>query len=183
MSIMNGTETIIEELVGDLPEAEKNAGREILKSCEFRDGSDPALGLLRYMKLRVRTQGAPERPLAASLAKMAEEMDNRLWEARRLKWGLFVASVFLAFLLGGVVVGGLFFHVARVNPSEMNSYLGLPVEYQLVHDRRLVRLQDAGVQLQLAESASQIGVVLHGIQAEYLPGSNGQVTVVFRKQQ
>ena len=179
---MNDAEGIIQGLVEDLPAGEREPAREILRSCQFRDPSDPVLGLLRYLQLRGKADEEIERPLAAEVAKLAEEMDNRLWEARRYQWGLFVGCVLLAFLAGGLVVGGLFFHAARVNPARMSNYLGLPAEHDVVHDRRLGILQSGGVDLYVEDHNAEIGVVLSGNLERFQP-TNGQATVVFRKRQ
>jgi hypothetical protein len=171
----------IESLVGDLPEGEKQRARDILRACQFQDAGDPVFGLLRYLQLRAKTRAASERPLAAGLARLAEEMDSRLWETRRLQWGFFVGCVLLPFLFGCVLAGGLLFHAARVHPAEMSNYLGLPGQYELVHDARLARLQSGGVELYVDEDESHLGVVLEGNLIKCGPATNGQAVLVFRK--
>ena len=116
----------IESLVGDLPAEEQKSAGDILRACQFQDAGDPVFGLLRFLQLRAKSQAASERPLAAGVATLAEEMDSRLWETRRLQWGFFAGCVLLAFLFGCVLAGSLLFHAARVHPAEMSSYLGLP---------------------------------------------------------
>jgi len=173
----------IESLVGDLPEGEQKSAGDILRACQFQDAGDPVFGLLRFLQLRAKSQAASERPLAAGLARLAEEMDSRLWETRRLQWGFFAGCVCGAFLLGCLLAGGLFFHAARVHPVEMSNYLGLPGQYELVHDARLARLQNWGIGLYVEEEESHVGVVLEGNLLTCGPTTNGQAVVIFRKRQ
>ena len=93
-----------------------------MRACNFTDASDPVFGLLRYWQLRSKSVGDKEHPLAAEVRQMALEMDNRLWEVRRFKWGFFAGSVCLAFFLGWVVMLGLGVHAARVNPADANLF-------------------------------------------------------------
>jgi hypothetical protein len=168
-------ESSIETLVGDLPEVERNEARTILRSCNFQDTSDPVFGLLRFWQLRAKSVGDKESPLAAEVRQMALEMDSRLWEARRFKLTFFIACLVLAVFFGGLLVGGVFFHMARVNPEGTRSYFGLS-------DPRLEHLERAGVRLDVYEKGSAIGVGLQGKFESVEDGKSGEHILVFKKQ-
>jgi hypothetical protein len=174
--IMNSEiETSIETLVGDLSEAERNEARATLRACNFTDTNDPVFGLMRYWQLRAKSVGDRERPLAAEVRQMALEMDSRLWEARRFKLTVFIMCLVLAFFLGGLLVGGSFFHMARVNPGDTMNYLGLT-------DPQIKQLQDAGVRLRVEVDQSHVAVGLQGVLLHEENRPNGEHIVTFLKQ-
>jgi hypothetical protein len=172
----------IETLVNDLPEAEQTQAREILRSSNFQDDSDPVFGLLRYLQLRSKSVGDKERPLAAEVRQMALELDNRLWETRHLKWGFFAACVFIAFFFGFLLSGGLNLYVARVNPTWAFSYFGLPKE--TAPDERLTELQKNGVSLRIYDNTNdptEIGVGFKGTFDGVENMKDGEVLLKFHK--
>ena len=164
----------IETLVSDLPEDEREQARQILRSCQFQDGRDPALGTLRYLQLRANSVGNKERHLAETVARLGEEIQNDVWETRHMKWGLFAGSVGLAFILGWVTILGVAVHAAKVNPAEMQHYFGWV-------DPRITQLNEGGVGLEVNENGQFLVVNLKGDMIEGKRGTNGLNVLVFEK--
>ena len=90
---------------------------------ETPDASDPVLALLRYQQLRETSAGEAGKARAAHGAKLAEEMDNRLWEAARIKLSFVFILLAITFLFGFLLAGILFVHAARANPRDVSNYL------------------------------------------------------------
>ena len=168
-------EKIAESLIADLPETEREQAREILRSCQFQDASDPILGLMRLLQLREKSLGDKERPLAASVARLEEELNNRVCEVKHYKLTLFVGSVVVALAIGvlaGLAIG------KNLNKSNGNS-TGQP-------DSVLADLQRQGLTVTVYDNPkepTQIGLGLHGefVRTEQLP--NKDVLIIFRKRQ
>ena len=132
-------------------------------------------GLLRFWQLRAKSVGDKESPLAAEVRQMALEMDSRLWEARRFKLTFFILCLGLSAFLGGLLVGGTFFHMARVNPPGTMNYFGLA-------DPQLTQLKDAGVRLRIEDKQTHIAVGIKGTLDESAKRADGEIVLVYRKE-
>lgn len=80
----------------------------------------------------------------------------------------------LAFFFGGLLVGGSFFHMARVNPSGTMNYLGLA-------DPQLTQLQNAGVRLRIEDKPTYVAVGIKGTLEESEKRANGELVLLYRK--
>lgn len=172
---MNEAEEIIQDLVADLPPAEQQAAREILRSCKFQDGNDPTLVLLRYLQVREKSAAETTRAKAGYLARIADELNRRLYEVARIKLA-FVFILFLATLILSFVLGvGLLVYEARMHPRQVSAGLGLA-------DPRLAELQREGVDLEVKEQEHLIGVCLTGRLETVSTNKAGNVAVIFSRQ-
>jgi len=167
-------ESSIESLVGDLPDAERSEARTILRACNFQDASDPIFGLLRYQQLREASAGEAEKALAKREAKLAEEMDNRLWEAARIKLSFVFILLVITFLFGFLLAGILFVHAARANPRDVSNYLGLT-------DSRLTQIENAGVRLRVQDKPDEFLIGLKGNFVNLVTGAENEQILLFHK--
>jgi len=170
----NEIESTIETLVGGLPDAKQKEARAILRACNFQDASDPVFGLLRYQQLREASAGEAEKAREARGAKLAEEMDNRLWEAARIKLSFVFILLVITFLLGFLLAGILFVHAARTNPRDVSNYLGLT-------DSRLTQIENSGVRLRVQDEPTDFVIGLKGNLTKPVVQPDGELVLIFHK--
>lgn len=151
----NEIETTIDSLIYDLPETEREKARGILRVCKFPDANDPLLGLLRYLQLRQSCIGDKERPLAAGVARMAHELDNRIYAVKRIKLFWLATAFAGVFALGCILMGGFLAYGSRAYPTKMENLFGWT-------DPQMKRLQNDGVRLEVEDKQSLLLVTLHG---------------------
>ena len=159
------TQAALDSLVNDFPETEREKAGGILRSCQFQDANDPMLGLLRLLQLRETNLRAKERPLAASVATLGEDLANHVWEAKQLKLAFFFACVLMAFVFGL----GIGYYPAATAPKTTT-------------DTRLQLLQEAGVKFRVEEIDQSTGVGV-GLTGDWVATEKkgGETLLYFRK--
>lgn len=174
---MNDAEGIIQDLVADLAAVEQQATREILRSCQFQDGNDPTLVLLRCMQLREKSTAETARTKTGRMAKLVYELKCLLYQTACIKLAFVAILLVTTFILSFVLSLSVMVYEVRMHPQALSDSLGLT-------DWRLLEMRKSGVNMMVYDNPqkpSLIGISLSGKFEGVEKAKDGEIVIEFRK--